>query len=482
MPKRDLEIAIVGAGMSGLVMGIRLMRAGIRSFRIYEKAARVGGTWRENRYPGLTCDVPSFYYSYSFEPNPGWSHRFSPGAEIQRYFEGVAEKYGLLPFIRFESQIVHAGWEAGRWQLETREGERSAADVLILATGPLHRKHHPQIEGLERFSGAAFHSAAWDPDVPLEGQRIGVIGTGSTAVQMMTPLSEVASRVTMFQRTAQWIMPVGNMAYSPRQRWMAGLFPIIPRLKRAFYQRMFDQFSVGVTEDGRMRDRIRKGCQANLERIRDPELRRKLTPDYEPACKRLVMSKDFYRTMQKPNVGLVTDPIERAEPRGLVTSDGALHALDVLVMATGFDPMAWGVDHVVGAEGQSLSEAWAAGTRTYRSVAMPGFPNCFMLVGPHSPIGNISIIDVSETQSRYILQCIERLRSGAARALDARPEAAETFNVALREAMKTTVWVTGCNSWYLDPDGIPIAWPWSAQRFRKELRKPRFEDYADRAA
>jgi cation diffusion facilitator CzcD-associated flavoprotein CzcO len=286
----------------------------------------------------------------------------------------------------------------------------------------------------------------------------------------------------MFQRTAQWIMPVGNTAYSEAQRRRGRRFPLIARFMRMFYKRMYDQFSVGVVEPGRVRDQISKRCRAHLARVKDPVLRVKLTPDYEPGCKRLILSTTFYPTLEKPHVELVTEPIERVEPAGIVTRDGTLHELDVLVTATGFDPQAWGVEHVVGAEGKSLGQAWADGTRTYRSVAMPGFPNFFMLVGPNSPIGNISIIDVSETQSAYILRCIERLRAGNVAALDARDAAAREFNAQVREAMKNTVWVTGCNSWYLDEDGVPITWPWSAQRFRKEMRRPRFEDYDELAA
>ena len=477
MPKRDLEIAIVGAGMSGMLMGIRLLQAGIRSFRIYEKADRVGGTWRENTYPGLTCDVPSYYYSYSFAPKADWSHRFSPGAEIQEYFEGVAEQYDLLSHIRFGTEIASARYGGGCWHLETRAGERSTADVFVMAAGPLHVKHYPEIPGLDSFGGACFHTAAWQHDVPLEGKRIGVIGNGSTGVQMMAPLSEVASRLTMFQRTAQWIMPIGNVEFTESQRARARRFPLLARIWRGVWRMLYDRFSVGVTENGAARRQISKRCRAHLETVEDPVLREKLTPDYEPGCKRLIMSTNFYPTLAKPNVDLVTDPIERIDPRGIVTQDGTLHELDVLVLATGFDPRAWGVDHVVGSEGKSLKEAWAAGTRTYRSVAMPGFPNLFMLVGPNSPIGNLSIIDVSETQSAYILRCIERLRGGEAVALCPKDAAARDFNARVREAMRGTVWVTGCKSWYLDEEGESLTWPWSAQRFRKDMRAPDFEDF-----
>ncbi len=477
MSPRNLEICIVGAGMSGLLMGIRLQQAGIESFRIYEKGPSVGGTWRENSYPGLTCDVPSYFYSYSFQPNVEWSHRFSPGPEIRAYFERVADKYGVLSHITFNQKIESARYQDGRWRMETSSGERMSADVLITATGALHQWRYPQIDGLEKFEGALFHSAEWDHDVALEGKRIGVVGNGSSGVQMMAPLSEVASHLTMFQRTAQWVMPLGNTEYTPEQRRWTRRFPLLAWLKRLYFQRMFETFSVAVVEPGRRREAIAAGCRKALASVEDPELRRKLTPDYVPMCKRLIISRDFYPTLTKEHVDLVTEGIDHVEARGVVTKDGELHELDVLVLATGFDTHAWGIDQVVGEQGVGLKEAWANGTRAYRSVAIPGFPNFFTLVGPNSPIGNVSLIDVSEVQAEYIMQCIRLLRKGKVKALAPTPQATQAFHEKLLEAMGDTVWVTGCNSWYLDEQGVPNTWPWSASRFHKVMRKPRLDDF-----
>jgi cation diffusion facilitator CzcD-associated flavoprotein CzcO len=281
----------------------------------------------------------------------------------------------------------------------------------------------------------------------------------------------------MFQRTAQWIMPVGNHEYSQDERGRKRRFPILAKLSRFYYQRMFETFSAGVVEEGRRRRAVADRCRAYLASVEDEELRRKLTPDYEPMCKRLIMSRDFYPTLQKEHVDLVTGGIDHIEARGVVTLDGTLHELDVLALATGFDTHAWGIDEVVGPDGQSVKEAWARGTRAYRSVAMPGFPNFFMLVGPNSPIGNISLIDVSEVQAEYIMKCVRLLREGRVASLAPKPEATQAFHGRLLEAMKNTVWVTGCNSWYLDADGVPNTWPWTASRFHKEMRRPRLADF-----
>jgi len=477
MSAQNPKICIIGAGMSGLLMAIRLQRAGITDFKIYEKAASVGGTWRENTYPGLTCDVPSFFYSYSFEPNPDWSHRFPPGQEILDYFQRVAEKYDVLKYISFNQEITSAHYDDGVWSIETASGEKTTADILIAACGPLHRWSYPEIEGIDSFEGEMFHSAGWDHDVELADKRIGVVGTGSSAVQMMAPLSQTASHLTMFQRTPQWIVPLSNVEYTERQRSRNRDFPFIGAITRKFYQQVYETFSVAVTENGIWRKIIAKQCRDNLASVEDPELRRKLTPDYEPMCKRLVISGDFYPTLKKQHVDLVVEGIERIEPGGIRTDDGKLHELDVLVLATGFHAHAWGIDQVVGSEGLSLKQAWAEGTRTYRSVGMPGFPNFFMLVGPNSPVGNVSLIDVSEVQTEYVMQCIDLLREGKAKSLVPSVEATKAFHEALLGAMAGTVWTSGCKSWYLDADGVPITWPWSAQRFHREMREPDFSDY-----
>jgi cation diffusion facilitator CzcD-associated flavoprotein CzcO len=476
-----MRVAIVGAGMSGLCVAHRLRAAGVEELVIHEKAGDVGGTWRENRYLGLTCDVPSRYYCYSFAPNPDWSHTFAPGAEILAYFRRQAEELGLRPLIRFDSEVVAARWRDGRWRLELADGTTDEADVLVSATGVLHHPRVPDIPGLESFAGEAFHSARWPDGLRVDRQRVGVVGNGSTGVQLVTAASQVAARVVLFQRTPQWVLPVSNRRYSRPGRALLRRFPRLNRLSYRFYQRQLEfLLGRGAVEPGLSRWLIAVAARANLRfGVRDGELRRHLTPDYEPLCKRIVMSGGFYRAMQRPNVELATERIERVTPRGVVTRDGREHALDVLVLATGFDAHAYlRPMEVVGEGGLTLEEAWRDGPRGYRTVALPGFPNLFTMMGPHSPVGNHSLVSIAETQADYIAAWVERLRSDGVASVVPTADATARFNADLRAALPRTVWSTGCSSWYLGADGRPELWPWTPARHRAMLAEPEAGDFA----
>jgi len=477
----DPRVAVIGAGMSGILCGVRLQEAGLGDYAIYEKAPRLGGTWRDNTYPGLSCDVPSHVYSYSFESNPDWSQRFSPGSEIQAYLERTADKYGVSKAIHCGREITRCERVDGRWHLHADDGEVDVADFVISATGVLHHPHIPDFEGMDDFEGALFHSARWDHSVPLEGMRVGVIGTGSTAVQIVSALSERVDSLTLFQRTAQWIMPAANAPYSAKERALYREDPqALAALRGELTSSFTDSFSNAVIgADSPGMQMVETTCRQNLESsVHDPELRDRLRPDYRAACKRLVIADGFYEAMQRANAELVTEEIERFEKAGVRTRDGRLHELDVLVLATGFNahqfmrPM-----QVVGRDGTTLEEAWSPKPWAYRSVSIPGFPNFFMVVGPHSPIGNFSVIEISECQVAYILQLVEQVRSGVCREISATPEATDRFNDAIRGAMQGTIWVTGCRSWYLDEDGIPATWPWTVQRFRQEMAHPDLGDF-----
>jgi cation diffusion facilitator CzcD-associated flavoprotein CzcO len=476
---RPLRFAIVGAGMSGILAAIRLEEAGYGDVVIYEKADRLGGTWRENTYPGIACDVPSHLYSYSFAPNPEFSRIYSPGNEIQAYFEGVAHRWGVDRRIRFGTEIARCELRDGRWRLETTAGAHDAADVVIAATGVLHHPNLPRIPGLETFAGARFHSARWDHGVPLDGRRVGIIGTGSTAVQMVSALVERVGRLTLFQRTAQWIAPQENPAYDAETLALFRRDPAALRELRAQLSTVFTETFANAVVDATspQMENLAQICRENLEtNVVDPVLREKLRPSYRAACKRLIISPDFYAAIQRPNAELVTEGIERVEPQGVRTSDGRLHELDVLVLATGFraDRFLRPID-VVGQKGTRLDDAWAKRPTAYLSISIPGFPNLFMLNGPNGPVGNFSLIEVAELQMAYILQLVAELRDGRCRTIGPSAAATAAFDTARVEAAKKTVWMTGCRSWYLDDRGIPAVWPWSFDRFREEMARPRLE-------
>jgi cation diffusion facilitator CzcD-associated flavoprotein CzcO len=478
---RAPRVAVIGAGMSGILSAIELERAGLGDFTVYEKADRLGGTWRENTYPGIACDVPSHFYSYSFAPNPDWSHRFSPGAEIQAYFEDVARRYGVDSRIRYESEITRCAFEDGRWTLETAQGETDVADFVIAATGVLHHPAYPEIEGLDDFEGAAFHSARWNHDVALAGRRVGVIGTGSSAIQIVSAVVDRVAELVLFQRTAQWVAPIENPPYSDEEKAEFRRRPEAMAALRAEIARAFTEGFANVLVDSEspVLRAIHDSCVANLEgQVKDPELRERLRPDYRAACKRLIVSEDFYDAIQRPHARVVSDRIERVEKSGVRTRDGRLHELDVLVLATGFRvdrfvrPM-----QVIGRSGAELDDVWQDGPRAYMAISVPDFPNFFLLNGPNSPVGNFSLIDVAELQVAYVLKLMEALRASGGDEVCASPEAMERFDAERQEAARSTIWASGCKSWYLDRRGLPTAWPWTFDRFRQEMSAPRLEDY-----
>ena len=480
---RDLRVAVIGAGMAGILSAIRLRESGYTDLVVYEKADRVGGTWRENTYPGIACDVPSHLYSYSFRPNPEWSHRYSPGHEIQAYFERVAAESGVDRLVRFGEEVVQAVFDAGRWHLVTSTGRRDTVDVVVAATGVLHHPHVPDIPGLDSFAGVAVHSARWRDDIELDGRRIGVIGTGSTAIQLTAAAVDRVASLSLFQRTPQWVAPMENPAYSEQEKARLRLEPDRARARREELSAVFAGAAAALVDaDSPMMKAIEDMCRTHLETVRDPELRERLRPDYRAGCKRLVVSGDFYEAIQRPNAHLVTDPIERVEPGGVRTRDGRLHELDVLVLATGFhvDRFLRPIE-VLGRGGVSLEDAWAQRPSAYLSISIPEFPNLFMLNGPNGPVGNFSLIEVAELQMGYILQLLDRLRSGACSEIAAAPDALERFEKERAEAAQHTIWITGCRSWYLDDRGIPAVWPWTFDRFRQEMAAPDLDDYDERA-
>jgi cation diffusion facilitator CzcD-associated flavoprotein CzcO len=407
-----------------------------------------------------------------------------PGPEIHAYFRQVAKERGILAHIRFGTTVTAARYDEGKWHLATAAGEE-AFDVLVTATGFLRIPRYPDIAGRETFAGPAFHSSRWDHSVSLPDKRIGLIGTGSTGVQITAELGGKVRGLKVFQRTAQWVYPMPNGRYSALTKALLTRWPALNALPFRFWGLIFKRvFGSAPIRPGWQRRLVQAECRWNLRlSVRDPQLRAKLTPKDQPMCKRQVMAGHFYRSVQRPGVEVITDGIDHIEPRGIVTVDGTLHELDLLVYATGFDARAYVRPiEVIGEGGLTLDEAWADGPKAYRSIAVPGFPNLFMMVGPHSPIGNQSLVPIAEDQANYVMWWIEQLRDG--RLLAAAPTEAATkqYNEDMKTAMPQTIWVTGCSSWYIGKDGLPELFPWTPDTHHELLREPVLADFDVRTA
>lgn len=476
---RNPRVAIVGAGVSGLCAAIKLREAGIDTFTIYEKSTRVGGTWQYNTYPGLFVDVPSRYFQYSFALNPDWSHVFPPGEEVRRYLEGVADDFDVRDKIEFGTEMTRGEWADDHWQLTTADGRVIEADFVVTGCGFLHKAVTPQIDGLEDFAGPVFHSSEWDHSVDIAGSRVAVIGNGSTGVQIVTALAGRTAALTHFVRTPQWVFPAPNPRYRGLGSRLMRRFPALTELAYRGWQRTFEGLLCQALISPGWRRRLVQGlCRANLRSIRDPELRRKLTPDFEPGCKRLVISAGYYRALQRHPVGVVREGIHHVEPNAVVTADGARHEVDVVVLATGFDtralvrPMEF-----TGPDGRTLSDLWSERLTGYGTVAVPGLPNLFMAMGPKSPVNISSIFNVAEVQVGYIVDMIGRWKRGEIGALTVTDEATERFERELAGSFDGTVWLSGCDSWYIGPDGSPEIWPWMPHRHRAFLAEPKLDDY-----
>ena len=477
MANPELSFVVIGAGMSGILAGIRLREAGYEKVTIVEKGATLGGTWRENRYAGLYCDVPAHAYTYSFAPNPDWSSYLAPGPEIKRYFENVVDRHGLHEIIRCNEEVLRCCWRDGQWRVETRSGARYDADVVIAATGVLHHPRMPDIEGLGSFAGESFHSARWPDGIDLAGRRVGILGSGSTGVQLVSALAGVAAQVKQFSRSPQWIMPVENPSYTEEQRRALRADPALVDAIRfdETYLANVERFTDAVAHpDSDAMHIIEQLVLENLENsVKDPVLREKLRPNYRAACKRLVFSPDYYQAVQRPGVEVITERIRHIEPAGPRTADGVLHELDVLILATGFhaDRYMRPMD-IVGRDGVRLEEFWARRPHAYLAIAMPGFPNLFMLNGPGGPVGNFSLIDIAERQWSYIAQLIERIDADGYREIEARRSALAEYEERRIAAARRTIFGSGCASWYLDAEGVPNTWPWSYQAFADAMASP----------
>lgn len=455
------RVAVVGAGLAGLGLAIRLRRAGESDFVVLERADEVGGVWRDNVYPGVACDIPSHLYAYSFRPKDDWSRVFAPGAEILDYLRKAAAEEGVVPHVRFGTALEAAAWDTrvGRWRLDTSDGPLEA-EVLVLAAGRLTQPRLPDVPGLERFAGRAFHSSQWAPE-PLAGLRVGVVGTGASAVQLLPHVAAEAAHTVVFQRTPAWVLPRGDRAYAAGE----------PRPGRAELaaeaERLFDARLAGSDAARALSER----ALAHLAgQVTDPALRARLTPAYDIGCKRAVFSDDYFPALQRPDVTLEDSALARVEDGRAVAAGGAAYDLDVLVFATGFEtarqPYA---DLVAGLGGTTLAEHWRDGMSSHASTVVSGFPNLFILDGPNATLGHHSAIEIIEAQLDYVLGALDHLaRDG--RPLEVSAAAEEAYTALIDRLAARTVWLQGgCDSWYLDPRSgrVVLLWPERVSEFRR---------------
>jgi cation diffusion facilitator CzcD-associated flavoprotein CzcO len=450
-------VAILGAGVSGICMGIQLKNAGIESFTIFEKSERVGGTWWENQYPGAACDVPSHFYCYSFEPNPDWSRKFSPQPEIQRYLQRTAEKYEITPHIRFGTEIAGASFDEreAKWRVRTKQGEEFVADVLVSGAGQLNRPFVPDLPGLADFEGKQFHSARWDASADLEGKNVVVVGNGASAIQFIPKVAAVAKKLTILQRSANWVVPRGDYAYSERAKRIFRSFPLVTRLYRYFFYWQLEKNYMAFAREGYWARWFHKGASMYLEAaVPDTEMRKKLTPDYRIGCKRILIDDDFLPSLTRSNVELATTPIQRIVRDGVVTTDGVHHPADTLILATGFQATSFLAPmQIEGLGGRKLEEIWRDGAEAHLGVTVAGFPNFFMMYGPNTNLGHNSIIFMIECQVNYALQCIQELGRRGLAYLDVKPEAMRTYNEGVQAELAKSAWAAGCKSWYKTASG-----------------------------
>ena len=483
--KGGLRYAIVGAGMAGIMATIKLEQKGETNITLLEKAASIGGTWRDNCYPGLTCDTPSHSYTYSFAPYAEWEANFASGAQIRVYFEKVAADFGVSKHLRLNSEVTSCQFDDAKsvWRLELNGQEQIEADVVIAASGVLHHPNIPRFPRIESFKGKVFHSARWDSSAVVDGTRVGVIGSGSTGVQIVSALADRSAKVVHFQRSPQWIMPGFYFEYSEADRELLRKDParIDAIRNEPEYWKLIRQFTTALTQlEGPEIAYFEELCLRNLEEnVLDPILREKLRPNYRAACKRLVISWEYYDKVQRPTVHVDTGKITVIEPEGVRMQDGTLHELDVLVLATGFQAHSFiRPAKVTGRDGYSLEEFWKDRASAYYAITLPGFPNFFMLNGPTGPVGNFSLIDIAEMEWGYIDQLLDVLRQGKARTVEPTAEAHADYEARRIAAARTTIFASGCSSWYLDSAGLPSTWHWSYDAFGEAMKSPQFEKFS----
>jgi cation diffusion facilitator CzcD-associated flavoprotein CzcO len=476
------EVAIIGAGFGGLGVAIRMQQQGLNDFVIYERAGDVGGVWRDNVYPGAACDVPSHLYSFSFEPKPDWGRTFGPQQEIYRYLRHCADKYKLREKIKFNTSLSDMTFceASGTWKLTFADGNKRRARSVVMAIGALNVPQYPEIKGVDSFGGKVMHTAEWDQEYSLDGKRVAVIGTGASAIQVIPSIQSVVSDLHVFQRTPPWVMPKSDKPVTPARQRLYRRWPIVQRtvrnLQYLFMESlvpafMWDSF---LTRFGEAMGRRYLG-----KVIRDPVLRKKLSPNYAMGCKRVLLSDDYYPALAKRNVNVCVEGIDKIDETAICTSDGKRHEVDAIVFATGFKvPVSGAPIPIRGVGGRLLEKDWAIGSEAYKGVAVSGYPNMLYVMGPNTGPGNTSVIFYIESQINYILKYLKTLRKNQNKYLDLKPMVQREFNADIQERFKGTTWTSGCNSWYLTKDGKNTTlWPSFSWQYRLTTRHFSVSEY-----
>jgi len=479
--RHKLSVAIVGGGFGGVCAAVLLRRAGYQDITVFEKRERLGGVWEHNTYPGAACDVPSHLYEFSFEPNPRWSRRYAPQAEIQEYIEDVARRHGVLDSVRTGTEVQRAEWDEDdqRWHLQTSAGP-AEADILIPACGQLSVPKMPQIAGLDEFAGPVFHTARWRHDVDLTGKRVAVIGTGCSAIQTVPAIQPIVEQVDIYQRSPGWTMPKMDFEYSERAKRLFERFPVVQRLDRMATFAFMDIGAAAMTSQRWLLAPFRALGKRQIEgAISDPELRGKVTPKDEIGCKRIMLTDEWYPTLTRPNVELITGQIAGVGETGIKMSDGSERAADAIILATGFDSHAFVAPmEVVGRDGRTLTEEWSPAAHAYLGLSVPSFPNMFLIYGPNTNGGTGSVIYVIEAAVAHVIAAMEAMAVTGARQIEVSRGVEEAFNRELRATLAGTVWHTGCESWYLDENGNdPNQWPWLWSTYRRRTAQIGPGDY-----
>ncbi|GAA2747855.1 MULTISPECIES: flavin-containing monooxygenase [Kitasatospora] len=482
VPVPHVRVAVIGSGFGGLGAGVRLRRAGITDFVILERAGSVGGTWRDNSYPGCACDVPSHLYSFSFAPNPEWPRSFSGQPDIRAYLERVTETFGLRPHLRFNAEVSELRWEEEhtRWRVTTSAGQWTA-DAVVSAAGPLADPQIPDLPGLDTFPGKVVHSARWDHDFDLTGKRVAVVGTGASAAQIIPAIQPQVGRLTVFQRTPAWVMPRRDREISGLEKWLHSKVPPTGAVRRgtlfALRELQVDAF---VRRPGLLK-LVQKVAEAHIARgVPDPALRAKLTPDYRIGCKRILLSNTYYPALAAANTEVVASGLRELRGSTLVAADGSEHEVDAIVFGTGFHVTDLPIAHrVFGVGGTSLAETWKDGMEALRGATVHGFPNLFFVIGPNTGLGNSSMILMIESHLNYLVDALTTLDAVGATAMQPTERAQRRWNLELQHRMERTVWTTGgCQSWYLDRSGKNTTlWPASTSAFRRATRRVDLAEY-----